>query len=153
MEKKMDIPNLTEIEILEQVKIAKIIDLKRLLSEWKTENSEPIIDEISSKINNCETIDELTELDVALESNFILKSLDFLRNQKIFKLKNIVSNELAKTDYKIWKYQEGQLTNEEYETVKGLRQKIRNKYNETESKILIAETIAELEKLEKDFQL
>jgi hypothetical protein len=127
--------------------------LKRLLTEWKTDNSEPIIEEISAKINNCQTIDELTELDVASESNLVLKSLDFLQNQTIFKLKNKVSVELAKTDYKIWKYQEGQLNNEEYETIKISRKAIRDKYNETEAKILTAETIAELEKLENDFRL
>ena len=149
----MDIPNLTGTEILEQVKTAKIVDLKRLLTEWKTENSKPIIETISAKINSCKTIEELTELDVVAESNLILNSLDFLKNQKIFKFKNRVSAELSKTDYKIWKYQEGQLSLDEYENVKGVRQTIRNKYNEIEAKVLTAESIEELEKLEKDFQL
>lgn len=149
----MDIPNLTGTEILEQVKMAKIVDLKRLLNEWKTENSETIIETISAKINSCKTIEELTELDVVAESNLILKSLDFLKNQKIFKFKNRVSAELSKTDYKIWKYQEGQLSLDEYENVKGVRQTIRDKYNEIEAKVLTAESIEELEKLEKNFQL
>jgi len=148
----MDIPTLNKTDILKEVKTAKRVDLKRLLAEWKTENAELIIETITGKINNCETVENLTELDVVAEINLILKSLDFVKEQKIFMLKKKISSELSKTDYKIWKYQEGQLSNAEYKNIKILRQKIRDKYTEAEAKILEAETIAEVAELEKNFE-
>ena len=146
----METMNLTENEILEQVKTAKIVDLKRLLKEWGIEAADEIITQISTKINACQSIEELTELDVVHESKLILNSLDFLQKQKIAQAKKKVSQDLSETDYKILKFLEGKLTLNEYESVKEQRQKLRDQYNELERKILEAQMPADLQKLEKE---
>jgi hypothetical protein len=73
------------------------------------------------------------------DEKYFLKS--DVKDKKIAEIKNEVSVELAKSDYKIFKYQEGQLSLIEYENIKTERQSLRDKYNETEANILAAETI------------
>jgi hypothetical protein len=80
------------------------------------------------------------------DEKYFLKS--DVKEQKIAEIKNEVSAELAKSDYKILKYQEGQLSLVEYDNIKTERQTLRDKYNEKEAKILAAETIKEFEELD-----
>jgi sulfur relay (sulfurtransferase) DsrC/TusE family protein len=83
---------------------------------------------------------------VWLDDEKYFKNSD-IKAKTIEKLKNETADELSKTDYKVLKYVEGHLSNDEYESMKVIRQKRRDKYNNIETKIIKAKTIAEFEEI------
>lgn len=83
------------------------------------------------------------------EANYICVEnvipLEQLKAEKILSVKQQAHSLLAPTDYKVNKFVEGVYTSEQFEPIKLARQAIRDRSNELEALVAIAETQGDLE--------